>query len=96
MENTTENSAVEPVNQCSKLDLNEVTSNKNTNKTASLSKLGDFMNIMSSHVLEANLTKKFVYQIFLKVFSLKFPQHFEVTYNFRKLVLFNYVKSIND
>ena len=30
------------------------------------------------------------------MFSLKFPQHFEVTYNFRKLVLFNYVKSIND
>ena len=61
---TTENSAVEPVNQCSKLDLNEVTSNKNTNKTASLSKLGDFMNIMSSHLLEANRTKKFVHQIF--------------------------------
>ena len=61
---TTENSAVEPVNQCSKLDLNEVTSNQNTNKTASLSKLGDFMNIMSSHLLEANRTKKFVHQIF--------------------------------
>ena len=68
VENTTENSAVEPVNQCSKLELNEVTCNKNTNKTASLSKLGDFMNIMSSHVLQANLTKKIVHQIFKSVF----------------------------
>ena len=68
VENTTENSAVEPVNQCSKLELNEVTCNKNNNKTASLSKLGGFMSIMSSHVLEANLTKKFVHQIFKSVF----------------------------
>ena len=61
MDNTTGNSAVEPVNQCSKLNLNEVTSNKNTNKTANLPKTGDFINIMSSHVLEANLTKKILF-----------------------------------
>ena len=38
VDNATESSAVEPVNQCSKLDLNKVTYNinKNTNNSASL------------------------------------------------------------
>ena len=49
MENTTENSAVEHVNQCVKLDLHKVTSNnnKNTNNIASLPTISDVTNIMS-------------------------------------------------
>ena len=58
VENTTENSALEPEKQCGKLKLSKFTSKTTENniKTASLPIISDDIN--TSHLLEANLTKK--------------------------------------
>ena len=62
--NTTENSAADPEKQCGKLKLSNFTSNTTDDniKTASLPIISDDTN--TSHLLEANLTKKLGHLIF--------------------------------